>query len=141
MTNPTHVFNNQASKKEKREVVKSERSPWSIPLGEDLRLIPSNDLPAPTTFHAFAQAEANEIGGRFASENKSVVVGAASPSSPYPAASGPWADAVANVAMNGPSYLADDPGVNPDYFQAPIVGNPHEVQASIEKLRKKEGEK
>jgi hypothetical protein len=80
-----------------------------------------NDLRA-NTFAGRAQAEADDVRGRWAQINKSDVVGA-TPTPQYPA---------------GPNWSVDPTGVEPplgfDVNQIEAVGEYREVQASIEKL-------
>jgi hypothetical protein len=71
----------------------------------------------------------DEIQGRFAKEESSTVVGAGAK---YPASSGPFADATAKLALNGPE------ATNHDTLAAPVVGSLHEQAkaAQILSLRK-----
>jgi hypothetical protein len=86
-----------------------------------------------TTFHQFAQSAANEIGGRFAAENKQHVVGSTPiPDYPQLPASSPWSrDFVPDEMPLG--YRIDDGpdrSLEPTVAQgtgdpaAPLVGSP-----------------
>jgi hypothetical protein len=72
-----------------------------------------------TTLSQFAQAEANEVGGRFSGHEKATVVGAQE-SPAYPAA---------------PNWAFDPAGVEPalgiDINAIEPTGEPHEIAASI----------
>jgi hypothetical protein len=73
-----------------------------------------------STMHERAQAEADDVRGRFAQIEKSSVVGS-KPTPEYPA---------------GPAWTHDPTGIEPclgfDINEVPIVGEPHEIQRSLE---------
>jgi hypothetical protein len=76
---------------------------------------------ANTYFKQCILADTNNIGGRFAKEEASKIVGAGAK---YPPAQGINNDAVVSAALNGP----DATGV--DLMAAPVVGAPHEIEAA-----------
>jgi len=76
------------------------------------------------TYHEFAASEAGAIGGRFAAESKQRVVGSASFKYPALPANSPWA--------SDPVPAEEPLGV--DLNAAPVVGEAHEVEQSLQAL-------
>jgi hypothetical protein len=100
-------FNNDSTPDERREVLQNDR-----------------DLLPKTTFSTFAEAFADEErGGRFKTDRPTQIIGSA-PVPNYPGA-----------GQEDPCGM--EPPLGLDLSAAPIVGEAHEVRASIERLQKK----
>jgi hypothetical protein len=100
-------FNNDATPDERRDVLQNDR-----------------DLLPKTCFSSFAAAFAEEDrGGRFKTEQPTQIIGTA-PIPKYPGA-------------GQVDPVGQEPPLGVDLSAAPIVGEPHEVQASIDRLQKK----
>jgi hypothetical protein len=93
MSNPTRPFHNNTSQSDRAEVLRNDRA---------------------NTFAGRAEAEVDEIRGRFAQEHKATVIG-----------TGP-----VQYPMAAPNWSADPVGVEPplnyEINETPIVGEPHE---------------
>jgi hypothetical protein len=74
-----------------------------------------------TTFSQFAQAEAEEVRGRFSGHERATVVGA-SPIPEYPA------------AFHQRDPVPDEPALGVDINEMPPTGEAHEVERSIQQL-------
>jgi hypothetical protein len=102
-------FNNETSQAERRDVVENDRK--------------VRDSMPKTTFATFAEAFADEErGGRFKTDRPTLVIG----STPIP-----------NYPGAGQEDLAGQEPPLGYVDAAPIVGEPHEVRASIDRLQKK----
>jgi hypothetical protein len=108
MTNPTKQFRNDTSPTEKLETL----------LNDKRVLRQQKDA---STFAQFASSDANQDAGRFAAINKATVVGA-TPKQPEYAAPN-WA----------PQAVGVEPPLGFDINETPIVGEPYEVEASLER--------
>jgi hypothetical protein len=85
-----------------------------------------NDQRVASTFQSRAQAEADDVRGRWAQEHKATVIGTSDATAQYPKLpSGPWAD---------PVQIPPEEPLGYDISEAPIVGEPHEIAASIDAL-------
>src|SRR5262249_22556732 len=108
--NTSFRVHNDASQSERRAVLKNDR--------------------AAGTYFAFAAAEADAIRGRFAAQSKARVVGS-EPAVNYPAlpADSPWCH----------DPVPDEMPIDVDVSAAPIVGEFHEVAASLGKANSDDG--
>jgi len=86
------------------------------------RSVIDNDRRAGGTYHEIAAAEATAIGGRWAVEARTRVTGAM-PVPQYPAlpATSPWRD----------DPVPAEPSLGEDLSAAPVVGEYHEIAASL----------
>jgi hypothetical protein len=95
-------FHNSASQSERRAVLKNEREAG--------------------TYAAFAESDAGIARGRFTGQQKSMVIGSSGPVR-YPALppNSPWAR----------DPVPDEPPIGIDISAAPVVGECHEITASL----------
>ena len=81
------------------------------------------------TYHDIAASEAGALGGRYGAVSKTGVIGSG-PTYPRLPASSPWAER---------DPVPDEPPIDIDVSAMPIVGEPHEVAASLARSQSGEG--
>jgi hypothetical protein len=87
-------------------------------------LPPSNEPGEPSTYFRHALGDQDPTPAK--TDNMPQKLGVV-PLAEYPAASGPWSDPVAASLNAAPDTVGADPGFNPGYWQAPVVGESHEI--------------
>jgi hypothetical protein len=102
MTDPGQLFNNTSSQAERERELRNEQRVRGH------------------TFQSRAIAEADDIRGRWRETHKASVVGS---------------DSAVHYPMAAPNWSVDPTGVEPpvgyDINEVPVVGEPHEIQASL----------